>query len=670
MLWIILAGVIASLWLPTIEQLEARYGLGQLMRWRGELEQPEQLAIVAINEETATRLGKGRLTSWSRQVYADLVERLHAAGVKTIVFDIYFAEARGLAGDQAFADAIKSHGNVVLFAYSERKIRSVTETVLVEIERLQEPLGLLKEASKLTAPFVLPKVPAQVVSFSVEHGAYPPHQTLPLAALELSHPDIRRTFARFSQVDYWYNFYGPPKTIITLALDELVNQQAPDHIELEGYTVFVGYSSNFQPEQEDSFQTAFTTESGHDLSGVELAATAYANLRDQNYVKQGSFWLWPLCVFVYALAGFLLAWYIGHYLLLALTLLATVYTGVVILLFNGWTIWLPWLIPLVFITPGLAAFGYQHRLVRLQRQRTSLQRAFGRYVPATEIDLLLNNPNFKVADKQLYGVCMVTDAKGYTGISEKLETAALSALMQEYLATIIEPIRQSGGIISDVTGDGVIAVWPQLQRESAYQTIAPVIKKILKGVDDFNQKYPQYALPTRMGIHAGELLLGHFGAADHFEYRAIGDIVNTASRIEQANKILGTQVLISGDCLSDRLNPGETSVPQGLRYLGPFYLAGKSIAVPLYTRLTQYNELQSSQYLETITQYDKAIKAWEDGDIERATVIFTELMKHYPDEPTIQFAGRHIINKQNVNQRMGSQLDGEPSDQLAFARKI
>jgi adenylate cyclase len=83
------------------------------------------------------------------------------------------------------------------------------------------------------------------------------------------------------------------------------------------------------------------------------------------------------------------------------------------------------------------------------------------------------------------------------------------------------------------------------------------------------------ALPTRIGLHSGEIWLGEIGAGQHLEYRAVGDIVNTASRIEGLNKRLGTRILASAETL------------QGLegfrcRELGAFTLAGKTKPVVIH----------------------------------------------------------------------------------------
>ena len=72
---------------------------------------------------------------------------------------------------------------------------------------------------------------------------------------------------------------------------------------------------------------------------------------------------------------------------------------------------------------------------------------------------------------------------------------------------------------------------------------------IAKAVDDFNRSSDKLKLPTRIGLHSGNIILGSIGAMDHYEYHPIGDIVNTSERIQGLNKYLGTRILVSEEVI-------------------------------------------------------------------------------------------------------------------------
>ena len=93
----------------------------------------------------------------------------------------------------------------------------------------------------------------------------------------------------------------------------------------------------------------------------------------------------------------------------------------------------------------------------------------------------------------------------------------------------------------------------------------------------------RFPLPTRIGLHSGQMVLGHVGAMDHYEYRAVGDIVNTAARIERLNKLFRTRMLASDDLLFG-LDDFLT------RRLGTFLLAGKSKPLVIHELICRQDE--------------------------------------------------------------------------------
>jgi adenylate cyclase len=109
-----------------------------------------------------------------------------------------------------------------------------------------------------------------------------------------------------------------------------------------------------------------------------------------------------------------------------------------------------------------------------------------------------------------------------------------------------------------------------------------------ESVARFNQSVAPYSLPTRIGLHAGELTIGAVGAMDHYEYRPTGDVVNTASRVEGFNKYVGTQIAVSDEVI------------QGLdglltRQLGAFRLKGKGKPLGLHELVNRSEQVEQAQ---------------------------------------------------------------------------
>ncbi|MBR9909716.1 MAG: adenylate/guanylate cyclase domain-containing protein [Gammaproteobacteria bacterium] len=565
--------------LPWGQALEEGVGLDTLFYLRGEREPPPGVAIVAINENTAAALGlPAQLVNWPRSVYAELVERLSSLQVKLIVFDVFFKTRGEQSPDKQFATAMKQAQNVILFAFTGREVHELGDQQVL-VDRIAEPLAPLQQSALATAPFLLPKVSSKVTRYWIRWAGHPPRWTLPAAALlhQAANPEAAEAGLAALNNAQVYNYYGPPRTITTLGLEEvLANPQQFRHL-LSDAVVFVGYSARHQPGQKDGFYTPFTAASGLDISGVELAATAFANLREGSRIRHHR-GVWLLVTLLYGgcllLAGLRLPFAYGLALML---LLAVGYGALVLWLFTHIFYWLPLLAPLLLLTPMAVLLSAWHRLQVVAEQKQRLETAFGHYLPAAEIRRLASQPERFAQRQALFGVCLVTDAQGYTRVAERVGSLRLSDIMEQYYAAVIPPIRAQGGIISDVAGDGVIAIWSDVPVHSVWATIGPVLQSLQASVDGFNRQHPDSQLPTRVGVHAGDVVLGNFGASDHFEYRAIGDLVNTTSRIENACKSLGVSVLVSTVC----------TAPAGhdLRYLGEFLLQGKQQPLGLMTLL-------------------------------------------------------------------------------------
>ena len=608
-------------------RLEQQIGLEFLFKWRGARPAPSNLVVLAITRESGEALGiSDKLYEWSRSIHADAVERLHALGARLVLFDIFFEEAHDKKGDAAFARAMQTAGNVVLFARTERQWIELGEGARADQQSLMPPLPLFANAALATAPLILPKVPARVDRFFVHIPADTNRYTIPAYAFHLLYPDRALPVV----TSPLYNFYGPPRTITTVEYNTLLRhpQQVAD--KMRNAVVFVGYSARYQPDQRDGFYTAFTSSNGLDISGVELAATAFANLKDGSWLREPQ----PIWIFLMILGMATLNFALARKLppVLSALLISTIAVGASIVmeyLLAHMYLWLPWCNGILIQTPLAAGLGIWLRNRELQQQKSRLQLAFGKYLPEEEIQRLLRQRDFPATQELHHSVCLVTDAQGYSRLSEQLAPVQLSRIMQEYYSAVIGSIRAGHGLISDVAGDGVIALWPHLDKTVAWKTLLPVVEDIFTAVDQYNHHNPQQSLPTRIGIHAGEMVLGHFGAADHYEFRAMGDIVNTASRIEGVNKQLGTWILISEACL--------TKVDEELRNLGKFKFVGKDQPLRLYTPVSVETD-------ELLVEFGRVLSIFETGQWQTAEVEFRSLAQQFPADGPCQFYAQYLAD--------------------------
>ena len=133
----------------------------------------------------------------------------------------------------------------------------------------------------------------------------------------------------------------------------------------------------------------------------------------------------------------------------------------------------------------------------------------------------------------------------------------------------------------------------------------------LDAVRSFNERYAPLHLGVRFGLHTGRVFVGHAGADGHFIYGIVGDIANTASRIEQLNKQLGTRLLATEEVVA-----GLDDIL--VRPLGDFWFAGKRSSVPVVEVLCPVRDATMAQ-LSLCARFERAIEAfrgerWEEAE--------------------------------------------------------
>jgi adenylate cyclase len=207
-------------------------------------------------------------------------------------------------------------------------------------------------------------------------------------------------------------------------------------------------------------------------------------------------------------------------------------------------------------------------------------------------------------------------------VAERLQPAALAVLVNEYYQTIFRVVEAHGGEISDTAGDSMVAVWASAKPDAgARLRAARASLAILDAVEQFNRAHADAPLPTRVGLETGEMLLGNIGGEQRYEYRAVGDIVNTASRIQGLNPLLGTRVLLSATTLADIDLPA--------RDVGTFLLRGKRLPVGVFEPITAAGCRLND---ESIEEFAAALAAFRRGDWQSAQDAFEALAARLPSD--------------------------------------
>jgi adenylate cyclase len=426
----------------------------------------------------------------------------------------------------------------------------------------------------------------------------------------------------------YVNYYGPPGTVPTIHYDQALKIGMPDgpDFEVKDKVVFVGLSEVLLAERKDSFYTVFSKANGVFIGGVEIAATAFLNILDDTIIQ-------PLGVLSHLLLVLLWGMAIGavcrllpiHFAAMTLLGVGGLYLALAAYQFQSQQSWLPLVVPLLVQAPFGFGAAVLWNYMETDQERKNIRKAFGLYLPNDVVDQLSKDiANIKGTTQVVYGTCLFTDAGDYTSLSEKMSPKELSDFLGRYFEALFQPVRKHDGLIVDLKGDSILAIWKGPQDEPVLRKKACLAAlEMAESVARFNQSVAPYSLPTRIGLHAGEFTIGAVGAMDHFEYRPTGDVVNTASRVEGFNKYVGTQIAVSEEVI------------RGLgglltRELGAFRLKGKGKPLSLHELVSRAEPIDQTQR-EACAIFADGLAAFRSRSWEQARNIFSQC---------IDFAGK------------------------------
>jgi len=393
----------------------------------------------------------------------------------------------------------------------------------------------------------------------------------------------------------YLNYYGPPRSIPTVPYHEALRIRdgaAGDRkIDLKGKAVFVGLSEALLAERKDSFYTVFSQANGIFIGGVEISATAFANILDDAPVKPVGL---PFYLFIVAfwgiLAGILCKYYPVGTAALGVVGLSALYIAAAYYQFKASNAWCPVAVPLFLQLPLAFVGGVVWNYVDAKKEQEKVRKAFEHYLPKNVVDQLLENlGEIGAVSETVYGVCLFTDAEHYTTLSETLDPKELGAFMNRYYDTMFRPVKEHGGVVSNLAGDSMLAIWVAATPDAALRDKACLAAiDIDRALHRLYEPSDPHRLNTRIGLHYGDIFLGNIGGGDRYQHSVMGDIVNTASRIEGLNKHLGTRVLVSAEVI-DRLGGFLT------RELGTFRLKGKSKPILVHELICRLDEADGKQ---------------------------------------------------------------------------
>ena len=658
----------------------------QFQRWHPRPTLPVAVRVVDIDEASLTAYGQW---PWPRSRVAELVERLHAGGAAVIAFDVLFVEPDATAPsamaklwrvpqlgslladlpdpDQTLAKSLT--GRPVVLGANLLRTPSVPGATapatapapplpyrvvgsgatpaagwLAGFDGVVWPLPvLLASASGVGALNMAPDADGVLrrVPLLLRQGGQP-MPSLSAEALRVAQgarnhlvrtqpggvQDVRMgsvTVPTNAQGEIWLHYPPDPSDRLLSAKNVLDGVATADQI--KGKIVLVGSSAA-------GLMDLRTTPLGHAMPGVLAHALALEQMVS-GYSLQRPTWATALEALVLTLGTLVvglvaLAASVRWAALVLVAALSATSTG-------AWLAFTSGQLLIDTVNPALAmvlvfglASGY-HVWVT-ERQQRWLRNAFSRYVSPNRVAHLVAHPEeLHLGGQRQVCSFIFTDLEGFTPMMESRDPAQVVALLNDYLEAMLVIVFKYEGTLDRFVGDAMVVLFSApVEQKDHRQRALDCVLEMDAFATDYARRMQAQGVPwgqTRIGVHSGEVIVGNFGGKALFDYRALGDPINTAARLETVNKHLGTKV-----CVSQAILDGCSGAE--VRPVGRLVLKGKRLPLQAYTPDATLDCASSAAHGD----YVAAMALLQPGpthDAQAAHAQFEALSLRYPHDPLL-----------------------------------
>lgn len=649
---------------PSFQQQDFRMKDARF-RIRGPVKPDKDVVIVAIDHKSIKEFGRW---PWSREVTGKLIENLaRYYETKVTALDIVFSEPQNSSADRALAASIKKSGNVVLGYFFRDEHNETSAESLAQLESSRMKLVRIADGVRnIPIPeysgvdLNIPEIGTGALDFGFFNarpdadGLYRRsillllydgtiYQSLALKALQHYFNSEIMLNVKTWGVDALQigemripsredgtmvlNYYGGTGSFVTISAADILNKRIPKDA-LKGKIAFVGAT-------EIGIYDLRPTPFEATLPGVEIHATMAANALENRFLKYDSVTQMMEIACIMALPiilGCSLAAVPGTFG--GLSMLALI-TGI-FCVFN-YTMFSIALRDMTLLYPliGIALTylgGEAWRNLVVERRGRQLKKAFSSYVSPDLVKQIEKNPNKLVlGGEQRELSILFSDIRSFTTVSESLTPPELVKLLNEYLSPMTRIVLEERGTLDKFIGDAIMVLFNAPLDVSDHATRACVAAvRMMDELGRLNQGFAARGMNTieiGIGINTGLAVVGNMGADLRFDYTAIGDAVNLASRLEGQNKYYGTNILISEETRRQIADQRFT-----FREIDRVKVKGKHLPIVMY-------EVMVNQ-IEIVPVFEEALGKYRSRDFARARKLFAELAETFNDRPSHLYVGR------------------------------
>ena len=283
--------------------------------------------------------------------------------------------------------------------------------------------------------------------------------------------------------------------------------------------------------------------------------------------------------------------------------------------------------------------------VKELRSKERMKQTFGKYIDPRILEHVLAQPGAEVvASGRRDMTVLFADLVGFTSLSERLSPLLMVTLLNRHFGLQALAVQEHHGVVDKFVGDSIVAFWgpPFVKTEEHAMLACRAAQEQLSALDNLRRELPDItglrrdapAIDLCIGICTGEVVVGNIGSENTRSYTVIGDTVNLAARLERANRVYGTHILVSESTAQAIAAHFET------REIDTIFVKGKTETTRVFELMSAAGKL--SEELGRLREcYEAARQSYLTQHWDMAEATFSECLKIRPtDEPSRVFLER------------------------------
>jgi adenylate cyclase len=553
-------------WSGIVQTLElATYDLRLWLR--GPRSPPPSIVIVAINDESFTVLNQN-IRTWQRSNYARLIDAIAAGQPAVIGMDVAWVHASTEPkDDEALARSLRQAGNVVLASLIEHQAGAG-----YEYNRYAAPIAPLAHAASGVGLVNLPRdndgVVRRATLWRFHNDAWYPAFGYEVVRVYLGQPVVpfdsatgvvtlgEHLFQLNGRQDLLINFCGGQATFPAVSMYQVLQGEVPAET-FADKIVLIGFTTSLE---QDLHATAFNPPWGSPdlIPGAEVHANVIASLLSGDPIRRAPAWLSTGLSLTAVALSVLAFWRLRPaQAVIIVGGSALLYLAAAFLLFARADLWLPTVSPVGLVAMTVTG-GLVERVLIEEREKRRIRARFQSFMAPERLAAVLGRWEELAAEdrSEITATVLFADIRGFTSATEALTRQGRSGevirFLNRYSDAMIEAIFAEHGVLDKMLGDGLLVLFgaPEPTPDHALLAVRAALRMAAL-LPELNAVWPlrdQRPLRVGIGIHSGSLMDGIVGRGRRVEYTVIGDVVNTASRVQDYTKeVLARRIEREGD---------------------------------------------------------------------------------------------------------------------------